>query len=243
MKQKLWTRAAICGFILMMGMMSRAEGAPRRAAQAQPPEVRIPVTAASIDVNGSMDEPEWSRAARVVLKDNQTGGRVRHWTAVKVFRSSDFLFIGFQCSDDSIYATLSARDEPLWKEEVVEVFLDPTGEGREYLEIEVNPIGTLFDAWVKFGPDIDFDKARSFNLRQIRVATKINRRKTNPRATRGWTCEIAIPLSELPVRCSSDFRINFTRIDLVEGKHAYQAWSPTYRWFHVPEKFGRAKFR
>ena len=40
---------------------------------------------------------------------------------------------------------LLGHDEPIWKEDVFEVFVAPQGL-TPYFEIEVNPLGTTFDA-------------------------------------------------------------------------------------------------
>lgn len=209
------------------------------------PRVTARVSRGAIRVDGRLNESDWRRAARVVLKENQAGEKSRQRTTVLILRDAGHLYIGFECNDTQALATLTQRDDNLWREECVEIFFDPTGEGRRYLEIEVNPLGTVFDAWINFGPDIDFDAAKAFNFRHLQVATGVLRRWSDPPKAkeRGWTCEIAIPLSELPDAPGPNARINFARIDRLDGKHVYDAWSPTYKWFHAPERFGWIRFR
>ena len=43
---------------------------------------------------------------------------------------------------------MARRDEPLYEEDVVEVFIDPFGGGTTYYEFEVSPRGVLFDALI-----------------------------------------------------------------------------------------------
>jgi len=207
-----------------------------------PPEMSIPWATGSIEPDGRLDDPLWKKARILRLVDNQTAGRPGQWTKVRAIRNDTFLYIGFNCEDREVVATLTRRDDNLWKEDAVEIFLDPVGDGRDYLEIEVNPLGTLYDAWVHFSPNIDFDKSKTFDMKDIRVAAKIAR---NPgtRADRNWACEIALPLAELPTPMTTAARMNLTRIDRVRGQVVYQAWSPTYRWFHVPERFGKIFFK
>ncbi|OGH59083.1 MAG: hypothetical protein A3G34_02020 [Candidatus Lindowbacteria bacterium RIFCSPLOWO2_12_FULL_62_27] len=206
------------------------------------PAMWIPSTLETIHVDGRLTEGSWREAARVVLRDNHTGGQLAHPTIVRLIRRQDVLYVGFFCADDEAKAEMTKRDDELWREEAVEIFLDPTGEGREYLEIEVNPRGALYDGWVEYGPNIDFDRAKAFDLASVRVAAQVQRRG-RAGVMKSWTCEIAIPLTELPAKIHGTFRLNLTRVDHIEGKHHYQAWSPTYRWFHAPEKFGSAHFR
>jgi hypothetical protein len=69
---------------------------------------------------------------------------------------------------------------------------------------------------------------------------------------RGWTCEMAIPLSDLAPaydqpRPGATWRVNFYRIDRPDRKDAnkdirFSAWSPTRRSYHEPDRFGFLTF-
>lgn len=195
------------------------------------PDVRVPSLRGEVVVDGKLDERAWKRAARLRMVDNENGRTPPVRTGVYLLHDGDFLYVGFECEDDErVLATMMTRDDNLWREEAVEIFIDPSGTGEEYLEVEVNPLATVYDAWIRFGSNIDFDKAKAFDLRDLKASTRVRRG--------GWTCEIAIPLTELPAPISPDARINLTRIDRIKGKHIYYAWSPTFRWFHAPERFG-----
>jgi hypothetical protein len=70
-------------------------------------------------------------------------------TSVRVAHDVDALLVRFDCDDRDIWATHAHRDAPLWEEEAVEVFLAPgEGDPAAYVEIEVNPLGAIFDARV-----------------------------------------------------------------------------------------------
>ena len=73
------------------------------------------------------------------------GGAPRLATTVAAYYDDDFLTVVFDAEDDEIVATYLGHDEPLWQEDVVEIFLAPEGL-TPYFEIEVNPLGTTFDA-------------------------------------------------------------------------------------------------
>lgn len=242
MKRKLligtvFGAGAAC-FIFLARAMADPAGKPAEVS----PQMIIPWVAGSIRTDGRLDDPLWRRAKRLSLVDNQTAKRPGQRTAIWAIRNDTFIYIGFDCEDREIVATLTGRDDNLWKEDAVEIFLDPAGDGREYLEIEVNPLGTLYDAWVEFSTNIDFDKSKTFDMKKIQAAAKIAR-DPGARVDRSWTCEIAIPICELPVGLTDASRMNFTRIDRLRGQVVYQAWSPTHRWFHVPERFGRIFFK
>ena len=64
----------------------------------------------------------------------------------------DFLYAAFHCVDSDAWGALPNRNDPLWLEEVVEVFLDPARRRRCYVEIEVSPLNVIFEAYILNDP-------------------------------------------------------------------------------------------
>src|SRR5512143_2642927 len=94
-------------------------------------------------------EATWATGPALGLRRAQDGGAVAQRTGVRVLHDGVALFVRFDCDDRDIWATHTARDAPLWEEEVVEVFLAPGADvPSSYFELEVNPIGAIFDARV-----------------------------------------------------------------------------------------------
>jgi hypothetical protein len=74
-------------------------------------------------------------------------------TAVRLAWSGEAFHIRFDCDDRDAWGTFTRRDDPIYQEEAVEVFLAPgAGAPARYFEIEVSPRGVLFDAMV-WNPD------------------------------------------------------------------------------------------
>ena len=94
----------------------------------------------------------------------------------------------FDCVDRDPWATMRARDNRLYEEEVVEVFLDPVGDLECYFEIELNPLNTVLDLVLRKSPS-----GRRMDLRWqcagLRTAVQ--------RTLHGWTAELAIPFESL----------------------------------------------
>jgi hypothetical protein len=70
----------------------------------------------------------------------------------------------FDVCDERPWHTMTRRDQPIWEEEVVEIFLDPTRTGRDYLEVEISPINVVTDLrirhpWPALDNDITWDWA------------------------------------------------------------------------------------
>jgi hypothetical protein len=145
------------------------------------------------------------------------------------------LLVRFDGRDERVVATLTARNGPLWTEDVFEVFLSPHDPPRRYYEIEVNPLGALFAARIE-SPDLARETMKvdvSWACRGIAARVR--------RTPRRWSASLSIPLSELTDGESvRTWRANFFRIDR-GGRDEYSAWSPTYQDppdFHVPARFG-----
>ncbi len=57
------------------------------------------------------------------------------------------LHVRFDCEDRDAWGTFRQRNDPVYQEEAVEIFLSPGEEDPvRYFELEVSPLGTLFDA-------------------------------------------------------------------------------------------------
>jgi bifunctional DNA-binding transcriptional regulator/antitoxin component of YhaV-PrlF toxin-antitoxin module len=227
-----------------------APSAPRPAAPSLP-LYRCRRAPGPVRIDGSLDEAAWSRAEPVHLTLSEDDGEPRLATEVRISWDERALYVAFSCKDTDIWGTLTERDQPIYNEEVVEVFLCPTGDLRHYFEFEVSPRNVLFDAKV-FSPEGD---RRSMLLDRewdapdlqsaVRVAGTLDRRDD---VDLGWIAEIAISFADLglphPPMPGDRWRANFYRIERGEVEE-YTAWSPTLRIpadFHVPDRFGTLEF-
>ena len=205
----------------------------------------LEVPKAALDI----EEP-WTAPARcrpVPLRRATDGSHPRLRTHVAAWYDEDYLSILFSGADDHIRATYLRHDDPLYEEDVVEVFVAPNDAAR-YYELEINPRGTMFDAQVE-SPD------------GVRATMHVDR---------GWTCEglfaavrttaeggrlqaidilVRIPFFALE-RSTPGFgetwRANFFRID----RHSdlgdeFMSWQPSLKSpadFHVVSAFGTLRF-
>ncbi len=174
----------------------------------------------------------------------QDGRPVRWKTAVEVGRTGDSLMVRFRCEDEDIWATMTERDQPLWDEEVIEVFLSPGAEDpTHYYEFEVNPLGTLWDGQVS-SPNRCREGMQSHAEWDCPGLTWS---AWTDESEQAWGGELLIPLKELSGPLVPNvWRMNFYRIERPQsGGVEYQAWSPTLvspADFHVPSRFGFVKF-
>jgi len=196
------------------------------------PRARIPHLA-------SGKAPAWESVPELTLRRAQDGGVPLYATRVRLLDDGTRLLVRFDCADPDIWATHGERDAPLWEEEVVEVFLAGGADvPTRYFEIEVNPLGVLFDALV-----LNPDGRRA----TMRVDTSWNPPGLLARVVRdapaGWSAEIVLPWADcFPDGTPSLLRANFFRIERPRGRpDEFSCWSPTLADppdFHRPECFG-----
>ncbi len=162
-------------------------------------------------------------------------------TGVRVCHDGSVFFVRFDCEDRDVWGTYARRDDPIFEEEVVELFLAPgTGDPHDYFEFEVSPLGVLFDARVHNPTSLRSDLRADvgWDCPGIRIAAG-----ADP-SIPGWWAEIAVPWSSIapPDGLPSLWRANFYRIERPrDGDAEFSCWSPTLTDppdFHRPARFG-----
>ena len=192
------------------------------------------------------DEGAWHDGARVEW------GPARYVTEFRALWSPDGLFLRFDARDPSPWHTMTRRDEHLWEEEVVEIFLDPGRSGRNYAELEISPANVVCDVrMIQPSPDKKMDLAWDIEGLETRVLPW----RDLGGKTQGWTALARVPWTglrslpstakaALPPRAGDRWRFNLFRVERPGGKeHPDEgaievAWSPTGEpSFHVPAAF------
>lgn len=159
-------------------------------------------------------------------------------TQVRLCYSSTHLYIRFDCTDDDIWGTYSQRDEPIYEEEVVEVFIAPgNGTPQQYFEFEISPKGVLFDCKI-YNPSGFYDDRLEVDV-SWNAEGVVWHAESMPEKQRWWAM-LVIPWQAIG-GFQEVWRANFYRIERShQSGTEYSSWSPTHRpdMFHVPGKFG-----
>ena len=211
-----------------------------------PPTYRALRVLEPIAIDGRLDDPAWSRAQPVDLVETLTGRPPRYRTEARLLWDEGALYVGFACEDDEVWAR-SGRgdDDPIYEDEVVEIFLDPSGAGRGYAEVEVSPDNVRFDArFASWRKDLESARRWSSGARTaVRVDGAVTHGGEAPAPARGWTVEIALPWAALGLQPKGGerWRTNLYRLEshnrrqVVEGS----GFSPPLRGdFHALDRFG-----
>jgi len=196
-----------------------------------------------------MEEP-WTTPAAcspVRLRRSADAAVPRLATSVAVWYDAECLSVLFSATDDAIRAIHHRHDDPLYEDDVVEVFLAPDTLTR-YYELEANPNGAVFDATVDSpdGSRATMHVDRGWDCAGLVVAIRKVFEST------GWMTidtVLRIPFSSLgrvsPAE-GEQWRINFFRVDRhAEEGDEFSAWQATGKEppdFHVPAAFGVLRF-
>lgn len=185
------------------------------AADPRPP---LPVlTIAHAEATPKLDadpaDPAWAKAPALPglgLTIGADPGDEALPTEVRLLWDAQFLYVRFTCRQTGIDAPFASRDQPHYKADVVEVFLDPVGDGRQYFEIEVSPKNQIFDALFtlttepranengRLLPDVinrNLWNSVDWNCESLRTATRLQTTATGE--TTGWVADLALPAAPL----------------------------------------------
>lgn len=191
--------------------------------------------------SADVDYIDWTSIEAIELRDVVKGAQPRLATTVKACWSRESLRIQFQCEDDHLVATMDQRDDPLYDEDVIEVFLDEYDTGKSYREFVISPRNVVYDAFIENDLFGSFQANVAWNAEGL--LTKITAAGDG---SLSWTCELSIPFSNFnqPPTTGTEWRWNLYRIDDdKQGERHYWAWSPTGAInYHVPQRFGTLVF-
>jgi hypothetical protein len=198
------------------------------------------------DIMGG-EERAWMGAAAISWGPNP------YRTSFRALWNEQGCYIRFDADDDRPWHTLSHRDAALWNEEVVEIFLDPSGTGRDYAELEISPANIVCDLRIAEGwPSLDGDLSWDWTGAETRVMARAS---TDAGPVGSWVATAWLPWdglrslsdrasTKLPPRPRDRWRFNVFRIKRPGGPAEpeegaiYAAWSvPDGPSFHVPAAF------
>lgn len=194
-----------------------------------------------IEVNGKLDEEAWKSApkTRTFVQPDGKPGNAAYATYAKVVYDETNVYVGFQVQDDDIRSTFENRDEPLWEQDVVEIYLDPDNDGKKYVELQVSPKNVIFDAVFESHRNPPWREAAAASL-PIQSAVSVDGTVNEDGGDdKSWTVEIAIPFTAIPgvtakPNTGTSWTINLYRIDNKGARDmAHQAvWAPVGGDFH-----------
>src|SRR5262249_49633066 len=101
------------------------------------PEYHLHKTAKPPVIDGLLNDKVWAQAEPVELRGSFDGRPTTVKTVARLLYDDAYLYVSFDCEDPDVWGTMMKRDDPIYNEEVVEIFIDADGDGRTDNEIDV----------------------------------------------------------------------------------------------------------
>lgn len=255
------------GIILLCKPAEESKGIP-------PKEYNCWYSYQSIDIDGSLEDAAWQKAEWSDQFADITGDPDKTpplSTRFKMLWDDSCLYIGFEIEESHIWATFTERESVIFHENDVEVFIDPDGDGENYIELEINALGTIWDLLMNKPYNKGGHADSKWNIDGLRSAVALEGTINNPsdRDTQ-WTVELAIPLKSITdysknkkaLRSGDSWRMNFSRVewdlettdgtyikmkDAETGEPLHEhnwSWTPQGEVnMHIPESWGHIHFK
>jgi hypothetical protein len=186
-------------------------------------------TASPPQIDGALSDACWSGATPtgpfVLLGQSTPAAQA---TEGYLCWDDDNLYVGMVCDEDAmdrLVAEERARDDGQWRDDCVEVVLQPQ---KDYYHFILTTIGSRYDAVTRNG-----EADESWNPEwQYAVRKDADR----------WSAEIAIPFAILAARpkVGERWRANLCREEQPHGE--LSTWSAGHTGFEEPERFGTLVF-
>ena len=149
-------------------------------------------TSGSIVIEGALDDAGWQGIPWVdsFQRFMAPSGGTPQRTCVKAAWDDRNLYIAFRVYDADPWATKTVRDDALWEEQVVEVYIDENDDLRNYREFEINPLGTVIDLLIpKAGHQLDWRTVARWDATGWRTATQVYANAARPYCEASSTAE------------------------------------------------------
>jgi hypothetical protein len=211
-----------------------------------------------VTIDGKLDDPAWSAAAWTddfvdILGRDRPRPALR--TRAKLLWDRSCLYVGIACEETDVRAAMRDRDQPLYRENAVELFLDPDDDGRDYAELEVNALGTIYDTLLNKPYSAGGRRDDAFTLEGMKLRVHVDGTLDDASdRDRGWSVEIALPWTALkglapasvpPRPGGAPWRMQLARSEHPRGQQRghYTAWSPIGEVnLHAPQRWGYLLF-
>ncbi len=235
--------------LLILSTLAIAAGLAAQTPGAKP-RYEVRRAASRIQIDGKPDEKAWQAAQPIVFIfpwEFQTGAKQK--TTARLLWDDRNLYVSYECEDADITAQFTQRDDPTYRDDAVEIFLNPRPSQTEvYFGLEMNARAVLYDYVSVASARYLFKR---LNLEGVQLATWIDG-TLNARGDtdRGWSLEVAIPWSNFeemarPPKPGDVWSAMLNRWDGVEPHRRLSMWvDPQDRRPnpHRPDRFGELAF-
>lgn len=177
-------------------------------------------------IDGRGDDALWKSARELSPLRDIEGARIPHECRIKMAWDDAYLYIFADMEEKHLWATLREHDSVIYRDPDFEVFIDPDGDGLNYIELEINALNTTWDLFIP--RPYRFNSSYILHDWEIPgLKHAVHLRGTLNDATdtdSGWSVELAIPWSSITghgnqprrgtaPKAGSSMRFNFSRVN------------------------------
>lgn len=241
----IWKRALLMGAIAVPALIGSSIAAKAESSTHAPisqrilPTIDIPYIATPPRLG--LDDAIWNKGALIPQLSMSLGeggkGLKPVSTQVRLLWSEKGLYVRFLCSDSSVYVPEKGRDAPIWKGDVVEVFLDAKDDARQWIELEVSPNGDMSDQLATLTAEPRSNENRvledevlnrdwwmnlSWNLENWQTRAARNLPASSTRSSKSgadWRVDMLIPPDALRRLDLDEFKPMTMRLNLIRYKY------------------------
>src|SRR5438876_7969757 len=112
--------------LLILTLLAPAAWTQTRRDTGPIPTYEVKRASRPIVVDGKLDDAAWRAAGTIEFQfpwTQQTGAKQK--TIARVLWDDQFLYVGYDCEDADIVAHYTERDDPTYKDDAVEIFINP----------------------------------------------------------------------------------------------------------------------
>lgn len=186
-------------------------------------------------IDGYNDEQAWSNSMRYGLRPLLKESKPKVLSDVQFLYSRKNLYITINCGDEKVnkmkYSRRKDNDPLIWQDSSLEIFINPSGDRRNYFQIIINPANSR----------TEFHYSEPSQKESIWKSSSKSRTQIHDE---GWSAEISIPFKAIDFAPEKNqfMVINITRSRYLKDSAEdteLQSLSPFLRGkFHDPENFG-----
>lgn len=175
-------------------LLLAAASQPAFADTIQPPTYVCHRTAESIVIDGKADEASWQQASPLSPLRDIEGAAIPNRTQIRMMWDDQYLYVHADMQEENLWATLTERDSIIYQDPDFEVFIDPDGDTRNYVEIEINALNTVWDLFLTEPYRSGNIALHDWNIPGLKHAVHL-RGTLNDSSDKdaGWSVEMAIP--------------------------------------------------
>lgn len=224
----------------------------------------------NIKIDGILNDDAWLDAPWSQLFQDIEGNLKpppERDTKIKMLWNEEYLYVGALMTEDHLWYTLTQKDDIMFHDDDFEIFIDPDGDGHNYIEIEINEYNAVWDLFLMFPYRIrnKHNHLMNWEAKGFESAVHLEGSVNDPSdIDKYWSLEMAIPLDIIKPFTKSKsrpvngdyWRINFSRVDwlmnidngnYIKRKQSNGKNMPERNWvwspmgvvnMHIPELWG-----